>query len=89
MKEIIRKFDKIFNCQKCDRTLWLRYWKLPDGRAVCPMCYNGYGNGVKEELKHELVKEEKEKQRLLEEAELEISQKLAEDKKEKEKMKKF
>lgn len=85
----IKKFDKIFNCQKCDRTLWLRYWKLPDGRIVCPICYSEYSNGIKEELKQKLANEEKEKKRKLAKAKIKRRQKLAKDRKEKEIRKKY
>ncbi len=30
----------IFNCQNCSITLWLNYYKLPDGRTVCPKCFD-------------------------------------------------
>ena len=32
--------ESIFNCQKCGKKLWLKYYKLPDGRAVCPKCFD-------------------------------------------------
>ncbi len=30
----------IFNCQNCGKKLWVKYYKLPDGRAVCPKCFD-------------------------------------------------
>jgi len=35
-----------FNCQNCSKTLWLKYYKLPDGRIVCPKCYDIFKNTV-------------------------------------------
>ena len=32
--------DSIFNCQNCGKKLWLKYYKLPNGRAVCPKCFD-------------------------------------------------
>jgi formylmethanofuran dehydrogenase subunit E len=32
--------ESTFNCQNCSKTLWLKYYKLPDGRIVCPKCYD-------------------------------------------------
>ncbi len=34
--------ESTFNCQKCSRKLWLKYYKLSDGRIVCLKCYNFY-----------------------------------------------
>ena len=31
--------DSIFNCQNCSKKLWLKYYKLPDRKIVCPKCY--------------------------------------------------
>ena len=39
--------DSTFNCQNCSKTLWLKYYKLPDGKIVCPKCYNFYKNTEK------------------------------------------
>jgi len=89
MNERIKKFDKIFNCQKCDRTLWLRYWKLPDGRMVCPTCYNEYSDGIKQELKQKLAREEKEKELILKQRTTRKKQKTAKDRTEQRKRKKY
>ncbi len=45
MKDKIKKFDNIFNCPKCNKTLW-QYSILKDGTKVCPECYE---DCVKEE----------------------------------------
>ena len=34
------KLESIFNCQKCGKALWLNYYRLPDGRTVCPKCFD-------------------------------------------------
>jgi hypothetical protein len=39
MKGWIDKFDNIFNCSNCKKTLW-RYKKLPGGACVCISCYD-------------------------------------------------
>ncbi len=39
MKGWIEKFDNIFNCPNCKKTLW-RYKKLPGGTCVCISCYD-------------------------------------------------
>jgi hypothetical protein len=39
MKGWIDKFDNIFNCSICKKTLW-RYKKLPGGTCVCISCYD-------------------------------------------------
>jgi|GEM_PF-6239098 len=31
-----------FNCQNCNKTVWFKYYKLPDKRIVCPKCYDIY-----------------------------------------------
>ena len=36
--------DSTFNCQNCSKTLWLKYYKLPNGKIVCPKCYDIYKN---------------------------------------------
>ncbi|MCJ7571113.1 MAG: hypothetical protein MUO82_04460 [Candidatus Thermoplasmatota archaeon] len=33
-----------FNCQNNSKTLWLKYYKLPNGKTVCPECYYLYKN---------------------------------------------
>lgn len=38
MKNKIQKFDNIFNCPECNKTLW-QYSILKDGTKVCPECY--------------------------------------------------
>ena len=32
-------WDKIFNCERCNKKLWTSYRKLPDGKVVCNECY--------------------------------------------------
>jgi len=34
--------ESTFNCQNCSKKLWLKYYKLPDGRTVCPKCFDIY-----------------------------------------------
>ena len=41
MKDKLQKFDNIFNCPKCNKTLW-QYSILKDGTKVCPDCYQEY-----------------------------------------------
>lgn len=41
MKDKLQKFDNIFNCPKCNKTLW-QYSILKDGTKVCPKCYEKY-----------------------------------------------
>ena len=41
-KEKTGKLESIFSCQNCGKTLWLKYYKLPDGRTVCPKCFDIY-----------------------------------------------
>ena len=41
MKNKINKFDNIFNCPKCNKTLW-QFKKLKDGTKICPKCYEKY-----------------------------------------------
>ncbi|KYK32989.1 MAG: hypothetical protein AYK22_06715 [Thermoplasmatales archaeon SG8-52-3] len=41
MKKSLKKFDNIFNCPKCNKTLW-QYSILKDGTKVCPNCYQDY-----------------------------------------------
>jgi very-short-patch-repair endonuclease len=50
MKEVIEKFDNIFNCPGCKKTLW-RYKKLPDGTIVCISCYEKYMKKENENIK--------------------------------------
>jgi hypothetical protein len=38
MKDKLQKFDNIFNCPRCNKTLW-QYSILKDGTKVCPECY--------------------------------------------------
>jgi len=38
MKDKFKKFDNIFNCPRCNKTLW-QYSILKDGTKVCPECY--------------------------------------------------
>jgi hypothetical protein len=37
MRELIRKFDRIFNCDKCNKTIWLKYHKYMDRTILCPI----------------------------------------------------
>ena len=32
-------WDKMFNCERCNKRLWTSYRKLPDGKIVCNECY--------------------------------------------------
>jgi uncharacterized Zn finger protein (UPF0148 family) len=41
MKDKFKKFDSIFNCPRCNKTLW-QYSLLKDGTKVCPQCYEEY-----------------------------------------------
>ena len=41
MKDKLQKFDNIFNCPRCNKTLW-QYSILKDGTKVCPQCYEEY-----------------------------------------------
>ncbi len=41
MKNKINKFDNIFNCPKCNKTLW-HPQRLKDGTKVCQKCYEKY-----------------------------------------------
>jgi len=41
MKDKLQKFDNIFNCPRCNKTLW-QYSILKDGTKVCPECYEEY-----------------------------------------------
>lgn len=54
MKDVIQKFDNIFNCPNCKKTLW-RYKKLPDGRSVCISCYDLYMKKKNENIKRKLA----------------------------------
>jgi len=54
MKDLIQKFDNIFNCPNCKKTLW-RYKKLPDGRGVCISCYDLYMKKKNENIKRKLA----------------------------------
>lgn len=46
------KLELIFNCQNCSKTLWLKYYKLPDGRSVCPKCFDFFiSSGEIEKIK--------------------------------------
>jgi very-short-patch-repair endonuclease len=54
MNDLIEKFDNIFNCPKCKKTLW-RYKKLPDGRSVCISCYDIYMKKKNENIKRKLA----------------------------------
>ncbi len=33
---------EMFNCERCEKKLWTRYHKLPDGAVVCNDCYSIY-----------------------------------------------
>jgi recombinational DNA repair protein (RecF pathway) len=56
------RLDSIFNCQNCSKTLWLKYYKLPDGRTVCPKCFDFLiRTGEIEKIKIRLKKFENEK----------------------------
>ena len=59
--------DASFNCKKCNKTLWLKYYKLPDGEIVCPECYSNYINRkeIEERVKLQRKKEELEKKKKL------------------------
>jgi late competence protein required for DNA uptake (superfamily II DNA/RNA helicase) len=35
-------WDKIFNCERCNKKLWTSYRKLPDGKIYCNECYTFY-----------------------------------------------
>ena len=37
----LQKFDNIFNCPRCNKTLW-QYSICKDGTKVCPNCYEEY-----------------------------------------------
>jgi len=54
MNELIERFDNIFNCPHCKKTLW-RYKKLPDGKCVCISCYDLYMKKKNENIKRELA----------------------------------
>jgi DNA-directed RNA polymerase subunit M/transcription elongation factor TFIIS len=54
MNDLIEKFDNIFNCPKCKKTLW-RYKKLPDGRSVCISCYDLYMKSKNQKIKRKLA----------------------------------
>jgi hypothetical protein len=54
MGDLINKFDNIFNCPKCKKTLW-RYKKLPDGRSVCISCYDLYMKSKNQKIKRKLA----------------------------------
>ena len=36
--------DSTFICQNCSKKLWFKYYKLPDGKIVCPECNYNYKN---------------------------------------------
>jgi formylmethanofuran dehydrogenase subunit E len=36
----MNKLESIFNCSNCGKTLWVKYYKLPNGRTVCPKCFD-------------------------------------------------
>jgi transcription elongation factor Elf1 len=62
MKDAIQRFDNIFNCPKCKKTLW-RYKKLPDGTCVCISCYDLYmkykNKNIKQKMEYiEITSEE-------------------------------
>ncbi len=50
----VQRFDNIFNCPKCKKTLW-RYKKLPDGRSVCISCYDIYMKKKNQNIKRKLA----------------------------------
>jgi len=54
MREVIQRFDNIFNCPNCKKTLW-RYKKLPDGKSVCISCYDFYMKKKNENIKRKLA----------------------------------
>lgn len=54
MNDLIEKFDNIFNCPNCKKTLW-RYKKLPDGTSVCISCYDIYMKKKNENIKRKLA----------------------------------
>ena len=54
MRDVIEKFDNIFNCPNCKKTLW-RYKKLPDGTSVCISCYDLYMKKKNENIKQKLA----------------------------------
>jgi hypothetical protein len=54
MKEVIQRFDNIFNCPNCKKTLW-RFKKLPDGKSVCISCYDLYMKKQNEYIKRKLA----------------------------------
>lgn len=56
MKDKFKKFDNIFNCPRCNKTLW-QYSILKDGTKVCPDCYEKYmkEENKKSEQKHGYV----------------------------------
>ena len=54
MKDLVQRFDNIFNCPKCKKTLW-RYKKLPDGRSVCIPCYDLYMKNKNQNIKQKLA----------------------------------
>ena len=54
MEDVIQKFDNIFNCPYCKKTLW-RYKKLPDGTSVCITCYDIYMNKNNKNIKQKIA----------------------------------
>ena len=64
MKDLVQRFDNIFNCPKCKKTLW-RYKKLPDGRSVCIPCYDLYMKKKNQNIKRKLADIEKASKNLI------------------------
>jgi uncharacterized Zn finger protein (UPF0148 family) len=65
MRELIRKFDKIFNCDKCNKTIWLKYHKYADRTILCPICFEVFENEKRKKILEERSEEDKERQRRL------------------------
>ena len=64
MTDWVQRFDNIFNCPKCKKTLW-RYKKLPDGRSVCIPCYDLYMKEKNQNIKRKLADIEKASKNLI------------------------
>ena len=64
MKDLVQRFDNIFNCHKCKKTLW-RYKKLTDGRSVCIPCYDLYMKEKNQNIKRKLADIEKASKNLI------------------------
>ena len=41
-------YGSTFNCKNCNNTIFFNYYKLPDGKIICPKCYDKMNKCIEE-----------------------------------------